>query len=163
MPESPSEPPLPSTFSKNSSCTKSRREDNRKWQKTVNFDGRTRKVATDTRKQQKIDCDRSEELRPRRAVGVLKIRMKKRDSVVSEPIKSPLAEGPDSVLIAASNCARGGAFDVLVERYRATFFSVAFQITRNPEDAEDLVQQSFQKAFLQLPSFEAKSSFATWL
>jgi len=89
--------------------------------------------------------------------------MKKRDSVVSEPINSPLAEGPDSVLIAASNCARGGAFDVLVERYRATLFSVAFRITRNPEDAEDLVQQSFQKAFLQLPSFEAKSSFATWL
>ena len=83
--------------------------------------------------------------------------------MISEPINNPLAEGPDSILIAASKRGDGGTFAVLVERYRATLFSVAFRITRNREDAEDVVQQSFQKAFLQLHRFEAKSSFSTWL
>ena len=83
--------------------------------------------------------------------------------MISESINSHLTEAPDSILIAASNRGEGGVFAVLVERYRATLFSAAFRITRNREDAEDVVQQSFQKAFLQLHRFEAKSSFSTWL
>jgi len=84
-------------------------------------------------------------------------------SVISGPIHSHLAEAPDSILIAASKRGEGGVFAVLVERYRATLFFVAFRITRNREDAEDVVRQSFQKALLQLHRFEAKSSFSTWL
>lgn len=74
-----------------------------------------------------------------------------------------LAEAPDSTLIAASKRGQVSVFDVLVERYQARLFSVAFRITGNREDAEDVVQQSFQKAFMYLHTFEGKSSFATWL
>jgi RNA polymerase sigma-70 factor (ECF subfamily) len=50
-----------------------------------------------------------------------------------------------------------------VKRYEARTFSVAFRITRNREDAQDVVQQSFCKAFVHLDSFQEKSSFSTWL
>jgi RNA polymerase sigma-70 factor (ECF subfamily) len=74
-----------------------------------------------------------------------------------------LTEAPDSILIAASKRGQVSVFDVLVERYQARLFSVAFRITGNREDAEDVVQQSFQNAFVYLHTFEGKSSFATWL
>jgi RNA polymerase sigma-70 factor (ECF subfamily) len=74
-----------------------------------------------------------------------------------------LAEAPDSILIAAGKRGQVSIFDVLVERYQARLFSVAFRITGNREDAEDVVQQSFQNAFVHLHTFAGKSSFATWL
>ena len=40
---------------------------------------------------------------------------------------------------------------------------MAHRITRNREDAEDVVQQSFQKAFINLQKFEGDSLFSTWL
>ena len=55
------------------------------------------------------------------------------------------------------------AFGILFERYQPKIFAVALRYTRVPEDAEDVVQQSFQKAFLHLHNFEGKSSFCTWL
>jgi RNA polymerase sigma-70 factor (ECF subfamily) len=48
-------------------------------------------------------------------------------------------------------------------RYQARIFAVAFRITRNREDAQDVVQQSFHKAFLHLDAFQGKSSFSSWL
>ena len=76
---------------------------------------------------------------------------------------SALTEAPDSILVAASKRGERGTFRVLVERYQAKIFSVALHVTRNREDAEDVVQQSFQKAFIHLHAFEGKSSFSTWL
>lgn len=55
------------------------------------------------------------------------------------------------------------AFGILFERYQSKIFSVAMHYTRVPEDAEDIVQQTFQKAFIHLHQFEGKSSFSTWL
>lgn len=76
---------------------------------------------------------------------------------------STLKEQADSILIAASKRGEGRAFDALVERYNSKIFAVVFRITRNREDAQDIVQLSFQKAFIHLQSFEGKSSFSTWL
>ena len=62
--------------------------------------------------------------------------------------------------------ARGGnelAFEILVERYRYRMVGVALRLTRVKEDAEDVTQQSFQKAFIHLHRFEGKSSFCIWL
>jgi len=55
------------------------------------------------------------------------------------------------------------AFGILFERYQPKIFAVALRHTRVPEDAEDVVQQTFEKAFIHLHAFESKSSFCTWL
>lgn len=70
---------------------------------------------------------------------------------------------PDSELIAATKRGEGRAFDTLVRRYEKRIFSVAFRIVRNREDAQDVVQQCFMKAFVHLEAFEGQSAFSTWL
>lgn len=84
-------------------------------------------------------------------------------NTMTQLIESALKEQGDSILIAASKRGEGRAFDVLVERYNTRIFGVVLRMTRNREHAEDVVQQSFQKAFIRLQSFEGKSSFSTWL
>src|ERR1700751_6011293 len=72
-------------------------------------------------------------------------------------------EESDSMLVAATKNGEGQPYEVLVHRHETRVFAVAFRITRNREDAQDVVQQSFWKAFLHLDSFQGKSSFSTWL
>src|ERR1700731_5301174 len=69
----------------------------------------------------------------------------------------------DALLVAAAKATDTRAFELLVERHERRIFSMAQRITRNREDAEDVVQQSFQKAFIHLKQFEGKSLFSTWL
>jgi len=62
--------------------------------------------------------------------------------------------------------ARGGdesAFRRLVERHSRTVFQLAFRLTGSEADAEDIVQDSFLKAYRELGRFESRSSFSTWL
>jgi RNA polymerase sigma-70 factor, ECF subfamily len=69
----------------------------------------------------------------------------------------------DWTLLAAAKEGDGPAFECLMSRYQARVFAVAFRITRNREDAQDIVQQSFHKAFVHLDTFQGKASFSTWL
>jgi len=69
----------------------------------------------------------------------------------------------DALLVAAAKTRDTRAFELLVKRHERKIFSMAHRITRNREDAEDVVQQSFQKAFIHLKKFEGKSLFDTWL
>ena len=69
----------------------------------------------------------------------------------------------DASLVAAAKARDTRAFELLVERNKRKIFSMAHRITRNREDAEDVVQQSFQKAFINLQKFEGDSLFSTWL
>jgi RNA polymerase sigma-70 factor (ECF subfamily) len=69
----------------------------------------------------------------------------------------------DAVLVAAAKKGEATAFVILVERHERKILAVARRMTRTREDAEDAVQQSFQKAFLHLQQFEGRSSFLTWL
>ena len=55
------------------------------------------------------------------------------------------------------------AFDHLVQKYRERLFSIIYNLTSNREDAADLTQESFIKAFRSLKRFRGKSSFFTWL
>jgi RNA polymerase sigma-70 factor (ECF subfamily) len=75
----------------------------------------------------------------------------------------PLAEESDWDLVVAAKNGEDLAFEILVKRYKARVLSVAFRITRNREDAQDVVQESFQKAFVHLQKFQGKSTFSTWL
>lgn len=79
------------------------------------------------------------------------------------PPESILAEEGESAVIAAAKNGDARAFEVLVKRHERRMFFVALRITRNKEDAEDVVQQSFQKTFVHLNSFVGRSSFSTWL
>jgi len=83
--------------------------------------------------------------------------------MISKKMTGVFREDPDSTLVAATKNGESQAFEFLVKRYEAKTFSVAFRITRNREDAQDVVQQSFHKAFVHLDSFQEKSSFSTWL
>jgi RNA polymerase sigma-70 factor, ECF subfamily len=69
----------------------------------------------------------------------------------------------DAVVVAAAKTGDGSAFELLVRRNKEKIFSLAQRMTRNREDAEDVVQQSFQKAFINLKKFEGDSLFSTWL
>src|SRR5262245_10832077 len=55
------------------------------------------------------------------------------------------------------------AFRALVERHSRGAFRLAFRMTGNEQDAEDVVQESFLKAYRHLGRFEARSDFGTWL
>lgn len=55
------------------------------------------------------------------------------------------------------------AFSALVNRHKTMAFSIALKILQNREDAEEVAQDSFLKAFESLGSFEKKSKFSTWL
>src|SRR6266436_5506080 len=55
------------------------------------------------------------------------------------------------------------AFENLCKQSASTVFRVARRIMRNNEDAEDVVQESFQQAFIHLKSFNGDSRFSTWL
>jgi len=55
------------------------------------------------------------------------------------------------------------AFRRLVERHSRGLFQLAFRLTGNEPDAEDVVQDAFLKAYRELKRFESRSSFRTWL
>lgn len=55
------------------------------------------------------------------------------------------------------------AFSILVEKNRHIAFSVAFRIVNNRQDAEEVVQDAFMRAFGALGSFRGESRFSTWL
>lgn len=58
---------------------------------------------------------------------------------------------------------RTEAFSVLVDRYRQKVFCTAIGFLHNADDAEDLTQEIFVKAWHALGSFDRKSAFSTWL
>jgi len=57
----------------------------------------------------------------------------------------------------------GDAFRELVERHSRDAFRLAYRITGNEHDAEDVVQESFLRAYRQLGRFESRANFGTWL
>jgi len=69
----------------------------------------------------------------------------------------------EAALVAGAKIGDAAAFELLVQRHERKIFSLAQRMTRNREDAEDVVQQSFQKAFIHLKNFEGESLFSTWL
>ncbi len=74
-----------------------------------------------------------------------------------------LSEKGDMTLVAAAKKKDPEAFEILVERHARRVFFAARRVAHTREDAEDVVQQSLQKAFVHLDQFEGKSSFSTWL
>src|SRR5258705_12881077 len=55
------------------------------------------------------------------------------------------------------------AFGALVQQHSRKVFQLAFRMMRNEQDAEDVVQECFLRAYRQLGRFEARADFGTWL
>jgi RNA polymerase sigma-70 factor (ECF subfamily) len=70
---------------------------------------------------------------------------------------------PDDELVLKAQQGDVHAFDQLVERYHGKIYGLTYNMTSNREDAEDLAQEVFVKAFQALPRFKGKSSFYTWI
>ena len=71
--------------------------------------------------------------------------------------------GAEQDLVTAAKSGDEPAFETLFKRYQPRIFALALRYTRVREDAEDIVQQTFLKAFVHLHRFEGKASFCTWL
>jgi len=75
-------------------------------------------------------------------------------------------EGPvtdELTLVQAAKRGDDSAFEELVRRYDRNVFRIAQHITQNREDAEDVVQEAFLKAYSNLAKFQEQSKFYTWL
>lgn len=70
---------------------------------------------------------------------------------------------PDMPLVQAVRDGNASAFEELVKRYDRQLFRIAQGIVHHHEDAQDIVQESFIKAFTRLGQFQGKSRFSTWL
>jgi RNA polymerase sigma-70 factor (ECF subfamily) len=72
---------------------------------------------------------------------------------------------PKEDLSLVAECLAGNqlSFQLLVERYQSRMFALARNYTKSPVEAEDIVQDTFLKAYSRLASFQQQSSFYTWL
>ena len=70
---------------------------------------------------------------------------------------------PDVALVERSRAGDASAFAQLVRQYERQIFRVAQHITQNREDAEDITQDAFLKAYEKLNQFQGNSKFSTWL
>jgi len=69
----------------------------------------------------------------------------------------------DSAAVALARDGDSEAFRALVERHSRAVFRLAHRMTGTREDAEDVVQETFLKAYRQLGRFESRANFGTWL
>jgi RNA polymerase sigma-70 factor, ECF subfamily len=69
----------------------------------------------------------------------------------------------DAELVARCLAGETAAFDVLVERHRRQVYQVCYRFSGNHEDASDLAQDAFFRAYRALATFKGNSAFATWL
>jgi RNA polymerase sigma-70 factor, ECF subfamily len=68
-----------------------------------------------------------------------------------------------AAVLARARQGDGDAFRALVEQHSRSVFRLAFRMTGNEQDAEDVVQESFLRAYRQLGRFESRANFGTWL
>jgi RNA polymerase sigma factor (sigma-70 family) len=87
--------------------------------------------------------------------------------IMSEPVERTDSEPPapeeESALVHRARHGDLAAYDDLVKRYQERIYATIYHMTSNHEDANDLAQDSFIKAFQALKSFKGGSSFYTWL
>jgi RNA polymerase sigma-70 factor (ECF subfamily) len=69
----------------------------------------------------------------------------------------------DAAAVALARDGDSDAFRALVERHSRAVFRLAYRMTGNASDAEDVVQETFLRAYKQLGRFESRANFGTWL
>src|SRR3989441_10404808 len=87
-------------------------------------------------------------------------------AVEQSPMPAPdaaLATLDERALVEACLSTQAGAFDVIVERHRRSVYMLCYRFVGNREDASDLSQDVFLRAYRGLRSFRGQSSLGTWL
>ena len=79
------------------------------------------------------------------------------------PAPVPADESADRALVRLAQSGDLGAFDELVVRYQERIYALVYHMTSNHEDANDLAQEAFVKAWKALRNFKGDSSFYTWV
>lgn len=83
----------------------------------------------------------------------------------SLPVRGPVpAEEPgDRALVAQAQAGDADAFEQLIQRHQQRIYGLCYHLTSNHEDANDLAQEAFIKAWKALRNFKGDSSFYTWI
>ena len=76
---------------------------------------------------------------------------------------SPIEIDEEAAVVARARLGNANAFNELLRRYERKIFRLALHITQNREDAEDVLQESFLKAYEHLDQFQGQSKFYTWI
>lgn len=97
-------------------------------------------------------------------------------ATLNEPARAPAGDSPaarsapagsapadEPALVRRASQGDVAAYDELVRRYQERIYSIVYHMTANHEDANDLAQETFIKAYRALKSFKGDSSFYTWL
>src|SRR5437870_12264818 len=74
-----------------------------------------------------------------------------------------MMDDSDAVAVARARAGDQDAFGMLVERHSIRLFQLVYRMTGNEQDAEDVVQETFLRAYKQLNRFESRAGFGTWL
>src|SRR6478609_9160516 len=82
---------------------------------------------------------------------------------IREESPAAIATVDDRVLVRQAQGGDYTAFDTLVQKYQERVYATIYHMTSNHEDANDLAQEAFIKAFHALKSFKGGSSFYTWV
>lgn len=82
-----------------------------------------------------------------------------RDSADSHQV----ADAADALVIERTLAGERDAYRLLVERYSSNVYRLAYRMTGNSHDAEEIVQEAFLRAYQKLEKFEARANFGTWV
>ena len=78
-------------------------------------------------------------------------------------MSSPIDIDDEAAVVAQARLGDAKAFSELLRRYEGKIFRLALHITQNREDAEDVLQETFLKAYEHLDQFQGQSKFYTWI
>src|SRR5947209_17531922 len=82
-------------------------------------------------------------------------------AIIQQNVKDTVSD--EMALVNAAKAGDVSSFEQLFKRYDRNIFRIAQHITQNREDAEDVVQDAFLKAYENLEQFQGNSKFYTWL
>jgi RNA polymerase sigma-70 factor (ECF subfamily) len=85
------------------------------------------------------------------------------DGTIAAPTQQLSQREADWLLVQRVQNGEVAAYDLLVHRYRERLYSVVYNLTSNNEDAMDLTQEAFIKAYQSIHRFKGNSSFYTWI
>ena len=89
--------------------------------------------------------------------------MKDRDGIDKPQPAAPAAGVPDEVLVERARAKDEAAFEELIGRYEDKLYRLAMRFVRNETDAQEILQDAFLSAWRNLPTFEGRAQFGSWM